>query len=160
MRIRKLEDQDSDWAERLISSLFGSSRVVSGRILHETNLLPGLVAEDEATRIGLLQYRIENSRCEVVILIAVRKREGVGTALLQALRRTEEVSKCSRIWLITSNNNKRGQAFYGAMGMVQCAVYPNAIADSRKLKPENPEHDKEGRAVTDEIEYEWSPRMQ
>ena len=76
VRIRTLKDRDSDWAERLISSLFGSSRVVSRGFLYETDLLPGLVAEDEATRIGLLQYRIEKRQCEVVVLIAVRKREG------------------------------------------------------------------------------------
>ena len=139
MRIRALEDRDRDWAEELISSSFGSSRVVSRGILHEASLLPGLIAEDATIPIGLLQYRIEKSQCEVVVLIVVRKREGVGTALLQALRRAEAVSKCSRIWLITTNNNKTGQAFYRAIGMRQCAVYPNAVTESRKLKPEIPE---------------------
>ena len=155
MIIRALEDRDRDWAEGLISSHFGSSRVVSRGVLHETRLLPGLVAEDADIPIGLLQYRIEKSQCEVVVLIAVRKREGIGTALLQALRRTEEVSRCSRVWLITTNNNKAGQAFYRAIGMRQCAVYPNAVTESRKWKPEIPEYDEDGIAIRDEIEYEW-----
>ncbi|MBW8036314.1 MAG: GNAT family N-acetyltransferase, partial [Planctomycetes bacterium] len=117
MRIRTLEDRDREWAEALVCSHFGSSRVASRGILHETNLMPGFIAEDGTIPIGLLQHRIEKSQCEVVVLIAVRKREGVGTALLQAFRHTEEVSKCNRIWLITTNNNTTSQAFYRAMGM-------------------------------------------
>ncbi len=154
MRIRTLEDRDRDWAEGLVSNHFGSSRVVSRGVLHELNLLPGLIAEDTTIPIGLLQYRIEKSQCEVVVLIAVRKREGVGTTLLRALRRTVEATKCNRIWLITTNNNRTSQAFYRAIGLRQCAVYPNAVAESRKLKPEIPEHDEEGISIKDEIEYE------
>ena len=155
MRIRTLEDRDRDWAEELVSKHFGSSRVVSRGVLHETNLLPGLVAEDATTPIGLLQYRIKKSQCEVVVLIAVRRRKGVGTTLLQALRTTEDASKCNRIWLITTNSNETGQAFYRAIGLRQCAVYPNAVAESRKWKPEIPEYDEKGIAIKDEIEYEW-----
>ncbi len=156
MRIRPLEDRDRDWAEKLVSNHFGSSRVVSRGVLHETNLLPGLITEDATIPIGLLQYQIDKSQCEVVILITVRRREGVGTALLQALRRTAKASKCNRIWLITTNSNRTSQDFYRAIGLRQCAVYPNAVAESRKLKPEIPEHDEEGIAIKDEIEYEWS----
>jgi hypothetical protein len=91
------------------------------------------------------------------VLIAVRRREGVGTSLLQALRSTEEASKCNRIWLITTNNNETGKAFYRAIGLRQCAIYTNAVTDSRKLKPEIPEYDEDGIAIKDEIEYEWIP---
>ena len=155
MRIRVLETRDRSWAEELVSEYFGSARVVSRGVLHETRLLPGLVAVDAAVPVGLLQYRIEKRQCEVVVLIAVRKREGIGTSLLQALRRTAMTLRCNRIWLITTNNNRTGQAFYRVMGMRQCAVYPNAIAESRKIKPEIPERDEEGTIISDEIEYEW-----
>ena len=123
--------------------------------MHETVLLPGLVAEKEATPIGLLQYRIEKGQCEVVVLVAVRRREGVGAALLQAVRCIAEAAKCTRIWLITINNNRSSQAFYRAVGLRKCVIYPGAVAESRKLKPEIPEYDDEGVAIEDEIEYEW-----
>ncbi len=155
MRIRPLENHDRPWAEALVAEHFGSSRVVSRGILHETRLLPGLVAEADAAPVGLLQYRITARQCEVVILISVRKREGVGTALLQALRRIAEAASCRRIWLVTTNNNRVGQAFYRAVGLRKCAVYPGAVDEARKLKPEIPEYDEEGVAITDEIEYEW-----
>ena len=156
MKIRSVEDRDRSWAEGFVSSEFGSSRVVSRGVLHESTLLPGLVAEEETGLVGLLQYRIENNQCEAVILISVRRREGVGTALLQALRPIAEASKCVRIWLITTNNNRIGQLFYQAVGLKQCAVYPDAVVESRKLKPEIPECDQEDVAIKDEIEYEMS----
>ena len=77
MRIRPLENRDRGWAEEPVCRHFGSSRVVSRGVLHETSLLAGLVAEDATTPIGLLQYRIEKNQCEVVVLITVRRREGV-----------------------------------------------------------------------------------
>ena len=155
MRIRMLEDRDRYWAEELVSRHFGSSRVVSRGVLHETKFLPGFIAEEATIPIGLLQYRIENSQCEIVVLIADRRRKGVGTALMQALRNDEEALQCNRIWLITTNNNKTGQAFYQAIGLRQCAIYPNAVTESRKLKPEIPEYDEKGTPIRDEIEYEW-----
>jgi RimJ/RimL family protein N-acetyltransferase len=155
MRIRPLEERDRAWAEDLVREHFGSSRVVSRGVLHETSVLPGFVAEEDSTPIGLVQYRVEHGQAEIVVLISVRRRAGVGTALLQSLRRHGAASGLRRIWLITTNNNRAGQAFYAAIGMRQCAVYPDAVVEARTLKPELPEYDETGIAIRDEIEYEW-----
>lgn len=156
MKIRLLEDHDRAWAKRLVSEHFGSARVVSRGILHETFLLPGLVAEDETMPIGFLQYHIEQDQYEVVILISIRKREGIGTTLLQALRPIAEAARCRRILLVTTNNNRISQFFYQAIGFRQCAIYPNAVAESRMLKPEIPEYDENSIAIQDAIEFEWT----
>jgi RimJ/RimL family protein N-acetyltransferase len=105
--------------------------------------------------IGLLQYRAERNLAEVVIIISVRQRQGIGRTLLQAFRSHGEQMGWQRIWLITTNNNRVGQAFYEAVGMQKCAVYPNAVLAARKLKPELPEYDAAGVPIRDEIEYEW-----
>jgi hypothetical protein len=42
------------------------------------------------------------------------------------------------------------------VGLRQLAIYPGAIAESRKLKPEIPAYGENGIAIADEIEYEWS----
>jgi len=39
--------------------------------------------------------------------------------------------------------------------MQQCAVYPNAVAESRKIKPEIPENDEKSTAIRNEIELDW-----
>ena len=78
-----------------------------------------------------------------------------GSALLQAVRGIAERKKCRRVWLVTTNADREVQRFYRAMGMRRCTVYPGAIEVSRKLKPEIPLSDEQGRAITDEIEFEW-----
>jgi N-acetylglutamate synthase-like GNAT family acetyltransferase len=156
MRIRPLHDRDRMWAKALVAKHFGSSRVVSRGVLHETSLCPGLVAEADHHPIGLLHYHVEQNQCEIITLIAIRQRIGVGTALLQALRRQAAAAQWERIWLITTNDNLVGQMFYESVGLRQVSIYPGAIAESRKLKPEIPAYGENGIAIADEIEYEWS----
>jgi ribosomal protein S18 acetylase RimI-like enzyme len=155
MRIRPLEDRDRPWAARLVAEYFASTRVVTHGVMHETGLLPGFVAVDGRTPVGLVLCDVTEGQAEVLALIAVRRREGIGTALLRALRRHAEALGLRRLWLITTNNNRESQAFYEAISMRQCAVYPNAVAEARTLKPELPKHDEHGVAIRDEIEYEW-----
>lgn len=44
-----------------------------------------MIAEDEAGRIGLLQFRIINDECEVINLISLKCKQGVSTRLLKAV---------------------------------------------------------------------------
>jgi len=155
MKIRQLTQSDRPWAARLVQEQFGSPRVVSRGIIHDTTQLPGLIAEEDTMSIGLLQYRVERNQAEVVIIIAVRQRQGIGRALLQAFHSHGEQSGWRRIWLITTNNNRVGQVFYEAVSMRKCAIYPNAVLAARKLKPDIPEYDAAGVPIRDEIEYEW-----
>ena len=74
MEARELAIDDRSWVERLVSSHFGSSRIVSRGVLHDSGSLPGLIAENDGMRVGLLQYRVAGDRCEVVVLIAVPSR--------------------------------------------------------------------------------------
>ncbi len=155
MTIRPLEEKDRDWTKALVAGHFGSSRVVSRGVLHEAGDLPGLVAENGEEPAGLLLYRLEKEQAEVVVVIAVRKRTGAGRALMESFRRHAERLGLRRVWLITTNNNESAQAFYEAMGMLRCAIYPNAVVESRKLKPEIPEYDEDGVPIRDEIEFDW-----
>jgi len=155
VRVRQLEESDRTWAEELVREHFGSSRVVSRGVLHHSRDLSGLVAEDGTSPVGLLQYRTEHDEAEVVILISDRKRAGVGRTLMRAFRGLGETAGLRRIRVITTNNNRAAQAFYEALGMCRCAVYPDAVVEARRLKPELPELDTEGVPIRDEIEYEW-----
>ncbi|WP_261891986.1 hypothetical protein [Acaryochloris marina] len=55
---------------------------------------------------------------------------------------------------MTPNNNLVGQTFYKAVGFQKVAVYPGAVARSRKLKPDIPMFDEQGVAINDEIDFE------
>ena len=154
MEIRQLGTSDREWAASLVTSHFGSSRVVSRGLLHETTSLPGLVALDVGIPAGLLHYRMHDGQCEVVVLIADTRRKGIGTALLESVCVLAQKARCRRLWLATTSNNQGAEAFYRAVGWRRVAVYPGAVREARKLKPEIPQYDESGAAIEDEIEYE------
>jgi GNAT superfamily N-acetyltransferase len=154
MEIRELNPSDLPWAESIIAEHFGSPRVVSRGVLHYPRLLPGLIAELDSKPIGLLQYRWHGKQCEIVILISILRRRGVGRALLKAAEARARRAGCERLWLVTTNNNQQALEFYKAVGWKQVAVHRGAVGEARKLKPEIPSVDERGIAIEDEIEFE------
>jgi GNAT superfamily N-acetyltransferase len=154
VEVRELGIEDRPWAERLVSDHFASPRIVSRGVLHDARALPGLVAESEGARVGLLQYRVAGEELEVVVLIAVPPRRGAGGSLLRAAEQVARSRGCRRLWLITTNDNRAALSFYRAAGWRQAAVHRGAVRESRRLKPEIPELAADGTPIEDEIEFE------
>jgi ribosomal protein S18 acetylase RimI-like enzyme len=115
----------------------------------------GLVASVEDERVGLLTYEIRENECEIISLNSLREHFGVGSALLAAAKQAAQEARCRRVWLITTNDNLSAIGFYRRRGMQLKAVYPNALAQSRKIKPEIPLVGNEGIPLRDEIELEY-----
>jgi len=155
LEIRKLTSSDILWVESVVAEHFGSPEVVSRGILHDSRALPGFVAEVQSEPAGLLQYRMVDNQCEVVNLISLIPRQGIGRELLKTMESVARQAGCQRLWLITTNNNRRAIAFYQAVGWRQVAVHRGAVRESRKIKPQIPLYDEEGVAIEDEIEFEW-----
>jgi len=151
---REITIDDRSWAERLVSQRFGSARVVSRGVLHDTITLPGLIAVRDGIPAGLLQYHVVGAQFEVVVLIAVRPRQGVGRFLLRAAEPIARSHGCRRLWLITTNDNRVATAFYRAVGWRLVTVHRGAMRASRRLKPEIPEFAADGTPIEDEIEFE------
>jgi GNAT superfamily N-acetyltransferase len=86
MRVRKLLEADRPWASALVAEHFGSTAVVSRGVLHDARVLPGLIALRGERPVGLLQYDIEAAQCQIVVLIACRRRQGIGRLLLEAAK--------------------------------------------------------------------------
>jgi GNAT superfamily N-acetyltransferase len=155
MKIRKLIPTDIPWVEYVVSDHFGSPEVVSRGVLHDTRVLPGFVAVVNSRLAGLIQYRMDDNQCEVVVLISVIPRRGIGRGLLYATESIAKQAGCNRLWLITTNNNEGAIGFYRAVGWRQVAIHQGAVKESRKIKPEIPLYDEEGTSIEDEIEFEW-----
>ncbi len=91
---------------------------------------------------------------EIITLNVLKQREGIGRALVIAAVETAESLKCSRVWVITTNDNTQAVKFYQALGFTLVAVHKGALNESRKLKPEIPLVGLDGIPMTDEIELE------
>lgn len=151
--IRAYTESDRTWAEPLINETFGGSLQARRGELIDVLALPGFVAERDGRPVGLVTYRREHGECELALIEAVERHRGIGTALVDALRR--EVAGCERIWLVTTNDNLEALRFYQRCGFVLSALRVGAVDDSRRqLKPQISAVGDFGIPIRDEIELE------
>ena len=153
-QLRPLDGNDRPWVVDLLTERWGTPEIVTRGRVHCADRLPGFVAEQDGQRWGLVTFRIDGADCEVVSLDSLRERTGVGTALLNAVRDAALEAGCTRIWLITTNDNIAALGFYQRRGWRLAALHRNALAESRRLKPEIPLLGLDGIPLRDEIELE------
>ena len=146
-------ESDRGWAEPLLDEeLAGRLQARRGELI-DVLTLPGLVAERAGRPVGLLTYRRDGDECELAVLIAIERHAGVGTALVDALKR--EVAACGRIWVVTTNDNLDALRFYQRRGFVLTALRPGAVDDARRrLKPAIGTVGEHGIPLSDELELE------
>lgn len=116
---------------------------------------PALLAERDGELAGVLTYVVDGDSCEVLTLHATERFGGVGTALLQAVEEVALRAGCSRLWVITTNDNVDALRFYQRRGFRLAALHAGAVDDSReRLKPELPRVGEHGIDLRDELELE------
>jgi ribosomal protein S18 acetylase RimI-like enzyme len=152
--VRDASREDAHWVEELLVANWGAPEAVSRGVVHRPAELPGLVAERDGARRGLLTYRREGDACEIVTLDALDRRAGIGTALIDALIARLHALGVKRLWLITTNDNLEALRFYQRRGFVLAALHPGAIEASRRLKPVIPLVGHDGIPIRDELELE------
>lgn len=144
------------WAKSLLEREWGGLPIVSRGRAHLAHLLPGYVVLIEDEPVGLATYRLDQGECELVSLNSSRPNIGVGTALLRAVINRAKMCGCSRVWLITTNDNLPGLRFYQRRGFYLVALYPQALDVTRKMKPSIPKTGIDGIPIRDEIELEMT----
>jgi RimJ/RimL family protein N-acetyltransferase len=154
VELRPLTENDHAWVERFIRERWGAPEVAGrGRLQRPADLAGFAVFEgDEPT--GVVTYAIDGEDCEIVTIDSVAQGRGVGTVLVKAVEKAARDAGCSRLWLITTNDNVRAQRFYERCGFTLVAVHRGAVSESRKLKPEIPLVGADGIPIEDELELE------
>ena len=138
----------------LLEESWGAANVITRGRVYAADRLPGFAAWSGARPVGLVTYHISNQECEIISLNGVMEGQGIGTALITAVKHAAIERGCRRLWLITTNDNSRALAFYQKRGFHLCALYPNAITESRRIKPEIPQMGINGIPIRDELELE------
>jgi GNAT superfamily N-acetyltransferase len=114
-----------------------------------------LVAERDGRLVGVLTYVVRGAECEVLTLHADERRKGVGSALIAEVTGIARRAGCTRLWLITTNDNVDALRFYQRRGFRLAALHPGAVDNSRRqLKPEISELGDHGIPIRDELELE------
>lgn len=139
---------------RLLAESWGSTMMVSRGRLFDVSDAPGFAAIKDGKPAGLVTYHLEGGECEVTSLDSLIEGIGIGSALLDAVKESAIAAGCKRLWLITTNDNTHALRFYQRRGFTLAALYPNALVESRKLKPQIPLIGIDGIPLRDEIELE------
>jgi GNAT superfamily N-acetyltransferase len=154
VNLRALTATDRSWIEPFLRERWGALTVVAHGVTYRPAELPGFVAHEADAPVGLVTYSILGEACEIVTIDSVVERRGVGTALVAAVAETARAAGCSRLWLITTNDNLPALRFYQKRGFTLTAVHPGAVTESRKQKPEIPRVGIDGIPIRDELELE------
>jgi ribosomal protein S18 acetylase RimI-like enzyme len=158
MRVRHSEAADRPAVEPFLAR-WHSARVARRGALVRPIEHPSLIAEDHGRLLGVLTYVIDGDACEVLTLHADERRRGVGTALIAEVRRLAAEAGCTRLWLITTNDNVDALRFYQRRGFQLAALHRGAVDESRaRLKGEIPAVGDHGIPLRDELELELDLR--
>ena len=159
MKVRPREAADRPAARAFLAE-HNSARVARLGELLEPLDHPALLTQADGEILGMLTYVADPGweQCEILTLHVTGQWQGMGTALLEAVEQLAARHGCSRLWLITTNDNVDALRFYQRRGFQLAAVHRHAVDDSRgRLKPEIPVAGAYGIPIRDEIELEKRP---
>ena len=154
LQIEPITESHYPWIQDLLQKYWGSTQVVSRGQLFQVDALPGYRAVQLGQQVGLITYHLADGQCEIVSLNSLVEKQGIGTSLIEAVRREAVEAGCTRVWLITTNDNLEALRFYQKRGFCLVQVHRNAIEQSRQLKPDIPQVAGNGIPIRDEIELE------
>jgi ribosomal protein S18 acetylase RimI-like enzyme len=155
IHVRPLTDSDRVWAVEVEAEMWAQPVVARLGELVDPAVLPGFVAVLDGERAGLAAYATRCGECELVTIQSLCEGRGVGRALLDAVRDAAVRTGCTRLWLITTNDNLRALELYQRWGMEIVAFHRHAVTEARRhLKPSIPERGMHGIPIAHELELE------
>ena len=150
-QIRPMDASDRNSVRQAVEAFWGSVVIIAHLESFNCDTLPGFVAQRDAALVGFLHYQIDGEACEVLTLAALTPRQGVGSALMAAIEAHARTQGCTRLHLVTTNDNREALAFYQNRGFHIKTVFPGRINAARKIKPSIPKIAENGIPIEDEI---------
>lgn len=139
-----VRDVEEEWVSPLV--------VTRGQV-YDTWHCPGLIAVDEGKLIGYLLYLPKSEEWEILVLHALEKNRGIGTALIDALSEKVKKTGGKKLSVVTTNDNIPAIRFYQRRGFSLGEVGFNTLEETRKIKPNVPEIGLEGIRLSHELVF-------
>lgn len=150
---RPIVEADRAALRAFIVSFWRSERMVArGRLFFPAEQ-EGFVAEKEGQFIGLITFERSGNALEITLLDSRERQQGIGSRLVELAVEYALDRQCSRVWLVTTNDNIRAIRFYQKRGFDLAALHLNALDAARLLKPEIPMTGQEGIPIRHELEF-------
>jgi N-acetylglutamate synthase-like GNAT family acetyltransferase len=153
--VREITPDDKPWVQGVLRRYWASLVQVSKGRKHQADELPGFAAMRDDEEVGLLTYEIVGDQCEIVTHNSLAGHGGIGSCLLAAVRARARESGCTRLWLVTTNDNTASLRFYQRRDFDLVAIHRDAIKHARTLKPEIPDIGMDGIPIRHEVEMEY-----
>ncbi|MCS6990167.1 MAG: GNAT family N-acetyltransferase [Chloroherpetonaceae bacterium] len=135
IRLRPKTSADQEWTVEFLKRHWNDSRIPLHGDLIDASLLPAFIAEYEDEPVGLLVYHFLPDACEIVSLHSLRKRIGIGEALLNRLEEVAKAKGCKKIKCAVGNDNLNALRFLQKRGFRLSALNVNAMEAARKQNP-------------------------
>ena len=154
--IRAANENDRPFIREFIARRwYGEAIIVHGEFFYPAEL-PGFVAMKDQRVLGLVTYHIRTPECEIITLDSLAEGMGIGSQLIQAVKKTAVEAGCICLTLITTNDNLESLGFYQKRGFRIRTVYPSAVERAREFKPSIPRLGNNGIPIRDEIQLEMN----
>jgi N-acetylglutamate synthase-like GNAT family acetyltransferase len=153
MNFRKLEMNDRNWVDEFIRNHWGSKQIIIHNKIYFPGDLDGFVAENNEEKYGLITYQIQKHSCEIVTLNSTIEHHGFGRDLVKLVIEDAKLKGCEIVRVVTTNDNIRAIEFYQKLDFQLIMVYPDAVNNSRTIKPEIPLTGENGIPIRDELEF-------
>jgi len=154
MDIRRLTHADLPHLRQFWIEYWGAGFMVAHGEIYRPEQLSGFVVEADDEWLGLLTFIINGHELEVTSLDSLRAGHGIGTKLMNKVIEEAREKACTRVFLITTNDNLNALGFYQRRGFELVKIYRGAINETRKLKPNIPLIGENSIPLRDEIELE------
>jgi ribosomal protein S18 acetylase RimI-like enzyme len=155
VKIREKEPLDQPWIEMILNERWGQCEIVVHGEVVEARDLPALIAGE---RMGLATYQIRRANdivfAELITLDAMTAKQGVGTALIEALITRLRAEGVGVLRVTTTNDNLNALRFYQRRGFRITGVRPGAVDQARRTKSSIPKVGEYAIPIHDEIDLE------
>jgi len=151
MRVRPKVPSDQTWIDGVLTERWGGRQIVVHGQIFDAAVLPALVAGE---REGLATFVLEDEGifAELISLDALTPRNGIGTALIEALVQLLQSKGFKALRVTTTNDNLAALRFYQRRGFRLTSIRPGAVDEARKVKPSIPLIGLDGIPLRDEID--------
>ena len=152
--IRKTTEKDSPIVKVFMDKCWGGEPL----IVHEKEFYPskmdGLLAFKDGDVESFLIYEVIGKTCEIIVFEVLQKFKGLGTLMIEELKKVAKEKGCDRIFLMTTNDNLDALRFYQRRGFTICGIHLNSMEEARKKKSSIPEVGDYDIPLRDEIDLE------
>jgi GNAT superfamily N-acetyltransferase len=135
--VRSRNPDDQPWVDGVLQRSWGGRIIVVHGEAYDAGGLPALIAGEYQ---GLATFALAAERpfAELITHNATAPRQGVGTALVEALAARLAARGTREIRLTMTNDNIDALRFYRRRGFRIGAVRPGAVDAARRIKPSIP----------------------